>query len=127
MKLKRLYLHLTNKCNQECRYCYNQTFRTANDHKTELTLAEFEEIIQEFSDIGVESIVFTGGAPLLSPGLLKLAAQAKKILVHHESPEDIGVAAPLGTHIVLNLKTARRIGMKISFEALNMASEVIDK
>lgn len=79
VKLKRLYLHLTNECNQECRYCYNQTFRTANDHKTELTLAEFEEIIQEFSDIGGESIVFTGGEPLLSPYLLKLAAQAKKI------------------------------------------------
>jgi sulfatase maturation enzyme AslB (radical SAM superfamily) len=55
---------------QECRYCYNQTFRTANDHKTELTLAEFSEDHSRFSDIGGESIVFTGGEPLLSPGSL---------------------------------------------------------
>ncbi len=75
---KELYLHLTNECNQKCLYCYNKTFRTSLDHKFELSLSDFEHIVSEFSELGGESITFTGGEPLLSPYLLKLAKFAKK-------------------------------------------------
>ncbi len=79
LNFQELYLHITNECNLSCWYCYNKTFRTSHRHQTELTLSEFEYIIAEFSELGGASIIFTGGEPLLSPFLIKLARFAKKL------------------------------------------------
>ncbi len=57
---------------------------------------------------------------------VQAASMAKNILVRGQSPESIGVMEPLGTHIYVNSRTAERIGIKLSEQALSMATEVID-
>jgi len=56
---------------------------------------------------------------------LQAASIAGNILVCHQKPGDLGVVHPLGTRIVLNMKTARRIGVDISPASVNMATEEI--
>ncbi len=55
------------------------------------------------------------------------ASMAKRIILKKESPVSIGVQPPLGTSIIVNMKTAREIGVTISETALNMATEIINK
>lgn len=57
---------------------------------------------------------------------LQAAAIVKGILQHQKQPEDIGIVAPLGTNLILNLKTAARIGMTISEESQNLANILIE-
>jgi len=54
------------------------------------------------------------------------ASMARNILLGNQSPKNIGVMAPLGTNIHVNLKTADRIGLEISHAALDMATMVFD-
>lgn len=58
---------------------------------------------------------------------LQAASMAKSILLRHQQPKQIGVMPPLGTHLVLNIKTAEEIGLELNRAVLDMASEIIDK
>lgn len=58
---------------------------------------------------------------------IQAASMAKSILLRQRPPGQIGVMPPLGTHLVLNAKTAKRIGLELNRTAMDMASEVIDK
>ncbi len=58
---------------------------------------------------------------------LQAASMAKSILLRHQQPKQIGVMPPLGTHLVLNIKTAEEIGLELDRAVLDMASEIIDK
>jgi len=55
------------------------------------------------------------------------AAISKSILHNKKPPEEIGVMPPLGTKLYLNLKTAKKIDLDISPNALDMANEIIDQ
>jgi putative ABC transport system substrate-binding protein len=55
------------------------------------------------------------------------AAMATNILVNHQQISEIKVMEPLGTQLLLNLKTAARIGLVISPQARSMATTVIDQ
>jgi putative ABC transport system substrate-binding protein len=57
---------------------------------------------------------------------IQAASIAKSILLRRLSPKQIGVMPPLGTRLVLNAKTAERIGITFNRTALDMASDVID-
>jgi AdoMet-dependent heme synthase len=79
-----VYLHLTNKCNLKCPYCYNKT-----DRETKIKLerkglvsptmdtAEMKDLIRSMVDYGVGGIFFTGGEPLLRPDALELVEYAR--------------------------------------------------
>jgi ABC-type uncharacterized transport system substrate-binding protein len=56
---------------------------------------------------------------------IQAASIAKSILLRHLSPKQIGVMPPLGTRLVLNARTAEKIGIKFNRTALDMASDVI--
>lgn len=58
---------------------------------------------------------------------VQAASVAKSILLRQLTPKQIGVMPPLGTRLVLNAKTAERIGLKLNRTALDIASDVIDK
>ncbi len=97
-----LYLHLTNKCNLRCPYCYNQEHRTeliqigkqeareqlnhippsgkmvAPELSTEGTLAGFLQLVDEAAEIGISEVKLTGGEALLNRDALKIAAHAKE-------------------------------------------------
>ena len=55
------------------------------------------------------------------------AAMAGNILLRGQKASDIKVMEPLSTQVLLNLKTAGRIGLAISPQALSMATSVIDQ
>ena len=54
------------------------------------------------------------------------ASMARNILLGHQRVKEIGVMPPLGTNILVNLKTANRIGLTFNEIALNMATMVFD-
>jgi putative ABC transport system substrate-binding protein len=57
---------------------------------------------------------------------VQAASMAKNILNRGQSPAAIGVMDPLGTSISINLRTAKRVGIELSDQALNLATEVIE-
>jgi AdoMet-dependent heme synthase len=79
-----IYLHLTNKCNLKCPYCYNKT-----DRETKIKLEkkglvsptmsteEFKELIAATVRNGVGRLMFTGGEPLLRPDAMELVGYAR--------------------------------------------------
>jgi len=65
--------------------------------------------------------------PELSQISTQAAGMSKNILSHGQSPNDIKVMEPLGTQIMINRKTAERIGLALSPQTMNMATSVIDR
>lgn len=53
------------------------------------------------------------------------ASMARSIIFQGESPRKIGVMEPLGTHVLVNQRTADRIGLQFSSQAMSMATKVI--
>ncbi len=58
---------------------------------------------------------------------LQAASMAKSILLRHRSPKQIGVMPPLGTHLVLNAKTADKIGMSLNDTVMDLANDIIGR
>lgn len=67
--LREVYLHVTNRCANHCRHCYN---RTNPREPNELTAAEWRRAIDDCVALGATSFVFLGGDPLLRADLCKL-------------------------------------------------------
>ncbi len=67
----------------------------------------------------------------VEPDLASIGTQAanlvKSILINGTPPQEIGVMPPLGTRVVVNLATARAIGLDLEKTALDLATVVIDK
>lgn len=57
---------------------------------------------------------------------VQAASMSKNILERKQLPSTIGVMEPLGTNISLNLRTARRIGILLNPQALNLATTIIE-
>ncbi|SHH25225.1 Radical SAM superfamily enzyme, MoaA/NifB/PqqE/SkfB family [Caloranaerobacter azorensis DSM 13643] len=53
---------LTNKCNLNCKHCYNADLRKSND---DITLYDAKKAIDDMKDNNVTNIQFLGGEPLL--------------------------------------------------------------
>jgi len=75
--LSAVYLHLTNRCNLSCAYCYNAGYRRDRDARDELTAREIRDCLDAVSAAGATQVVFTGGEPLLRPDCLDLAQYAR--------------------------------------------------
>ncbi|HEY6329065.1 MAG TPA: radical SAM protein [Blastocatellia bacterium] len=81
-----IYLHLTNKCNLKCPYCYNKDDRE-NKIKLErkggieptLSTEEFKNLIASCIRNGVHRLLFTGGEPLLRADVMELVAFARSL------------------------------------------------
>jgi len=58
---------------------------------------------------------------------VQAAAIAKSILQNGQQPGKIGVMPPIGIRLFINLKTANKIGLHISQNTLDQATEVIDR
>ncbi|MBU0995441.1 MAG: hypothetical protein KJ737_23335 [Proteobacteria bacterium] len=56
---------------------------------------------------------------------IQSASIAKNIILRNQSPKSIGVMPPLGTELILNLKTANKIGLRIHADAKNIANKII--
>lgn len=88
---------LTLACNLRCEHCAS---RAGSARPGELTLAEAIAIADQFPDLLVSEVVFTGGEPLLSPLWEPLARHLRGLEIH------VGVVTN-GT--LLNATLARRL------------------
>jgi putative ABC transport system substrate-binding protein len=57
---------------------------------------------------------------------IQAASLARNILMYNQSPGSIGVMPPLGTALVLNIQTAKKLGLKINEPALGMTNKIIE-
>lgn len=92
---------LNKKCIQSRKVCIGQS---ANVAKLGVLMA----VDPDLPNIGVQA-----------------AGIARQIVSKKKKPHDIGVVSPLGTKLILNMKTAEKIGISIKDLARNMASEII--
>lgn len=76
-----LYLHLTNRCNMRCTYCYNATYRSRalESGVPELSSTEIQLLLDEAASLGVGQVIFTGGEPLMCPDVFSLAQHARNL------------------------------------------------
>ena len=71
MKFKVAYIEITNKCNLNCRTCYNQS--GLNTTLQELSLRDITFIVSQLvSAFRCERIVFSGGEPFLHSQILQI-------------------------------------------------------
>lgn len=66
-KIRSLVLHITEECNLRCKHCY---FAATNPRAGEMSESEFVAVVQQFAELGGESLLITGGEPLLQKSKL---------------------------------------------------------
>ncbi|HEY4591757.1 MAG TPA: radical SAM protein [Thermoanaerobaculia bacterium] len=77
-KLTALYLHLTNRCNLQCSYCYRESSPRLPIAHDSRRFCEMLEYVQPFAEPHME-VTFSGGEPLMHPGFKDVAATAKRL------------------------------------------------
>jgi len=70
-----VYIHLTQKCNLQCSYCYNK--QNLNQWE-ELSKLEWFKIIDALKNMGVREFIFTGGEPLIRDDLFDILKYTKQ-------------------------------------------------
>jgi radical SAM protein with 4Fe4S-binding SPASM domain len=81
-----LYLHPTFSCNLSCLYCYNKREREIVQELNsfpELTLSDYKNLFHEAKEIGIKTLIYSGGEPLLRKDLFSIAAISKKLGFYH--------------------------------------------
>ncbi|NOQ21814.1 MAG: radical SAM protein [Candidatus Aegiribacteria sp.] len=74
---KRISIHVTDRCNLECQYCYNKADRLKYQRK-ELTFINWERILKDIFSYNIPSkITISGGEPLLYDELYELVCLIK--------------------------------------------------
>lgn len=75
-----IWLELTRRCNLNCPHCY---IDGGAPRENEMPASEFYRLLEEFAEMGVWAVAFTGGEPTLHPefGNLVRYARQKRLLV----------------------------------------------
>lgn len=113
-----IYLELTRGCNLRCKHCLNDSGKIMiNQLKEE----EFEKLIKELSDAGIQEIRFTGGEPLLYKDIYKLIKLCT----------DMGICTSLGTNGTLVTRgiaqKLKEVGLKKAVVSIDGTKEMHDK
>ena len=66
--LKECWIHITNKCNMQCRHCM---FKSSPRSQEELSPEDCDAITGESYALGCRIFYFTGGEPLVSKAFMK--------------------------------------------------------
>ncbi len=68
VKIRTIYLNVTDRCNANCPYCYIPYERRKNGRT--MSKDELEKWLNYFSEIGVEWIIFHGAEPMIAKDLV---------------------------------------------------------
>ena len=79
-----LRLSLTDACNFRCQYClprgYQRSVESSNgEENTPLSLAEIENLVAGFSDLGVTKVRLTGGEPTLRRDIVEIVSCVSRV------------------------------------------------
>jgi cyclic pyranopterin phosphate synthase len=80
--LRNLRLSVTDRCNLRCQYCMPEEEYVWLPREDLLTFEEIRELVDIFSELGVEKVRLTGGEPLLRkdlPTLVSMLAESSRI------------------------------------------------
>jgi len=69
-----IWVELTRRCNLTCPHCY---IEGGEARKDEMPASEFYRLLDEFADMGVWAVAFTGGEPTLHPEFAGLVRHAR--------------------------------------------------
>lgn len=78
--LKEVKIELTNKCSRNCKHC-SSSATSDNKNLKELDFNHVSKIIREAKLMGVETIVFTGGEPLMYNRLFELVKLTSNLVM----------------------------------------------
>lgn len=76
MKIKTVYIEITNMCNLNCKTCYNQS--GLNKITKEISVKQIENIILLFSKYGASRFLFSGGEPTIHSQFEQLTQLIRK-------------------------------------------------
>lgn len=71
-----VYVHLTQRCNLDCTYCYNK--KNLNKWQ-DISINSWKKCILELKEQGLEKVIITGGEPFLSDNLIELCKYVKDL------------------------------------------------
>ena len=71
-----LQIHASRKCNLSCPHCYSESSPGGAD---ELPVEVICELIEDAAELGYRGLAFSGGEPLVYPGLIKALSYAKEL------------------------------------------------
>ncbi|KXS60515.1 radical SAM/SPASM domain-containing protein [Listeria monocytogenes] len=104
--LKRIFIEVTNKCNEFCEHCYNSSSKFLNE---KLEINSLKKLIDESHNMGAYEFQITGGEPMLYRHIGELMDYLWKK----------GFAITINTNLtILNKKILEKIikyGVKINF------------
>lgn len=70
-----IWFELTRRCNLDCPHCY---IEGGAARENEMSAAELHRLLDEFADMGVWAVAFTGGEPTLHPEFASLVQHARE-------------------------------------------------
>ena len=111
-KLSQVYLHLTNRCNLRCIYCYNARYRSQAGAQGEWSHAALSGLIRQLRALKCEQVIFTGGEPLLHPHVCEIGVEAR----------EAGMDACLLTNGTLLDRRAQRVAASFSRVVVSLDS-----
>lgn len=83
-----VFLEATRACNLTCTHCFNSS---GKELPGQLTQSQLEAIVNDLAASGVQEIRFTGGEPVILPGIVSLIKRASSL----------GIRCSMGTNAVL--------------------------
>ncbi|MCW5953847.1 MAG: radical SAM protein, partial [Propionibacteriaceae bacterium] len=87
-----LRVSLTDRCNLRCSYCMPAEGLAWLPGRTILTDDEIVRLVRvAVGSLGVDTIRFTGGEPLLRPGLAAIIAAVRELETHAGSPPGVAL------------------------------------
>lgn len=101
---------ITNRCNLRCKHCFVMSMDAKKAYH-EYTLPEIDHIIRQLSAYGIETVMLTGGEPLLHPHFLDIV---QKILNAGMIVDWINTNGMLLTEEMLDRLTAMGVKPKIA-------------
>jgi len=77
-RISYLRVSLTDQCNFRCGYCYPFGYAKGGTSE-QLSLSDIFRLIRAFASLGVSKVRFTGGEPLLRPGIVELVRKTAEL------------------------------------------------
>ena len=72
------YLVMTLRCNLSCTYCYAESGPHISV-QGDLTMEEYKSVLQQVKELGVRTVIFTGGEPFTRSDMVELISYAKSL------------------------------------------------